>query len=226
MDTNKHLVPLSIIAAGILVAGAIYFGGNKPSTATNNLGQTNTQAVVAPVSGDDFIRGNPNADLVIVEYSDYECPFCKSFHTTMKQIMSDYDGKVAWVYRQFPIASLHSRAPKESEAALCAAEQGGAASFWSFSDKIFETTNSNNTLDPAQLPAIASAVGLDVNAFNTCLSSGKYTNAVSTSVDAAIAAGAQGTPYSVILTKDGKQVVINGAEPLNNVRAKIDALLK
>src|SRR3954470_7053514 len=149
MDTNKHLIPLAIIAAGVLIAGAIYFGGSRTAgvASTGNQGvDTASDANVAPVTDKDFIRGDKNADLVIVEYSDYECPFCKAFHTTMQDIMKEYSGKVAWVYRQFPIASLHSRAPKESEAAFCVAEQGGNTAFWSFSDKIFAATNSNNTL--------------------------------------------------------------------------------
>jgi len=81
-------------------------------------------------------------------------------------------------------------------------------------------------LDPAQLPIIAGNIGLDVNAFNNCLSSGKYTNQINADVAAAVKAGAQGTPYSVIITKDGKKVAINGAQPLANVKAQIDALLK
>src|SRR3989338_8052761 len=82
-------------------------------------------------------------------------------------------------------------------------------------------TNLNNSLDPSQLPIIAKAVGLDETAFNTCLTSGKYTNFIQKSVEEAIKAGALGTPYSVIITKDGRKVVINGAEPLTSVKIKI-----
>lgn len=224
---NKLLVPLAIVVAGGLVALAIYFGGSTPRLSSGQAtSPTTTEIDIAPVTAKDHIVGDRNARLVIVEYSDTECPFCKVFHNTMKEVVSTYQGKVAWVYRHFPIAQLHTRASREAEATECAAELGGNQIFWSYTNKLFEITNSNNTLDPSELPKIAQTVGLDVTAFNTCLSSGKYTEFIKRSVEEAVKTGARGTPYSVILTKDGKKVVINGAEPLASVKVKIDALLK
>lgn len=206
---------------------AIYFGAaTQPPTSNSQQPTTNAEIDIAPVSAEDHIIGSRNTELVIVEYSDTECPFCKVFHNTMKQVVKDYDGKVAWVYRQFPIVQLHSKAPKEAEATECAAGLGGNQIFWNYIDKVFETTNSNDSLDPKELPKIAAAVGLDVNAFNTCLSSGKYTEFIKTSVTEAMKAGALGTPYSVIVARDGRKEVINGAEPLTSVKSKIDTLLK
>ena len=230
MEQNKQntfLIPLAIIVAGGFVAAAVYFGtgSSSPTTATNTDNQ-NVEINLVPVTEKDHIVGSRNAALVIVEYSDTECPFCKTFQNTMKEIVQTYDGEVAWVYRHFPIAQLHTKAAKESEATECAAELGGNQAFWKYLDKIFETTNSNDTLDPSELPKIATAIGLDVIAFNTCLWSGKYAELVKKSVEEAIKAGALGTPYSVIVTKDGQKVLINGAEPITMVKAKIDALLK
>ena len=224
---NTFLIPFAIIVAGGFVAAAVYFGtgSSSPTTATNTDNQ-NVEINLVPVTEKDHIVGSRNAALVIVEYSDTECPFCKTFQNTMKEIVQTYDGEVAWVYRHFPIAQLHTKAAKESEATECAAELGGNQAFWKYLDKIFETTNSNDTLDPSELPKIATAIGLDVIAFNTCLSSGKYAELVKKSVEEAIKAGALGTPYSVIVTKDGQKVLINGAEPIAMVKAKIDALLK
>ena len=225
---NTFTIPLAIIVAGGLVAAAIYFGAgsSNPTPIANN---TDTQAVdinLVSVTEKDHIIGDRNAELVIVEYSDTECPFCKTFHKTMKEVVQNYDGKVAWVYRHFPIAQLHSKASKEAEATECAAELGGNQVFWKYLDKIFETTNSNNSLDPNELPKIATAIGLDGNAFNTCLSSSRYAELVKKSVEEAIKAGALGTPYSVIVTRDGQKILINGAEPLTMIKAKIDGLLK
>lgn len=221
---NKFLVPGAIVVAGALIALAIYSGGTKVPASR---GLTDTAAEPLPaVTSKDHILGNPSADVVIVEYSDTECPFCKVFHNTLKEIMSTYNGKVAWVYRQFPIPQLHSRAPKEAEATECAAELGGATVFWKYLDTVFTTTNSNDSLDPAELPKIASSLGLDVTAFNSCLSSGKYADKVQKSIEEAIKIGARGTPYSVLVAKDGRQTVVNGAEPIESVKAKIDALLK
>lgn len=226
---NKFLIPLAIIVAGTLVAAAIYFGGSAPqniNTRNNNAPTSDESIEVTPVTASDHIIGSRTAKLVIVEYSDTECPFCKTFHNTMKEVVRIYKGDVAWVYRHFPIVQLHSKAPKESEATECAAELGGDQVFWNYLGKVFETTNSNNTLDSKQLPIIASSVGLDVTAFNKCLTSGKYTDLIVKSVEDAMKAGALGTPYSIILTQDGQKVVINGAEPLPIIKTKIDALLK
>lgn len=227
---NKHLIPLSIIAAGGLVAAAIYFGGNASNPASNIASNTDnpdaSQIDIVPVTERDHIIGTRNAALVIVEYSDTECPFCKIFHSTMKEVVNTYGGEVAWVYRHFPIAQLHTKAAKEAEATECASELGGNQTFWNYTDRIFEVTNSNNSLDPSELPKIAKAVGLDEAAFNACLSSGRYTEFVKKSVEEAVKAGARGTPYSVIIAKDGQKVVINGAEPVAMIKTKIDTLLK
>jgi protein-disulfide isomerase len=227
-ENNKFLVPLSIVLAGVMISGAIYMGG-KGSVANVNTAANRPQqpaGEVAPVDTEDHIVGDINAPIVIVEYSDTECPFCKVFHNTMKEVVRSYDGKVAWVYRHFPIEQLHDRAPYEAEATECAAELGGNAGFWNYINQVFDQTHSNDSLDPAELPKIATKVGLDTTAFTNCLESHKYKEFIDQSIEEAIKAGAKGTPYSVIITRSGKQVTINGAESLTTVKAKIDALLK
>ncbi|MDP2642212.1 MAG: DsbA family protein [bacterium] len=223
---NKYLIPLAIVVAGGFVAVAIYFGGSTPRPSSGQATSPITEIDIAPVTEKDHILGSRGAELVIVEYSDTECPFCKVFHNTMKEVVGTYGGEVSWVYRHFPIAQLHTKASKEAEATECANELGGNQAFWKYIDKLFETTNSNDSLDPSELPKIAAVVGLDVTTFNTCLSSGKYTEFINKSVEEAVKAGARGTPYSVIISKDGTKTIVNGAEPLASVKIKIDALLK
>src|SRR3989338_3013328 len=99
-EPSKFLIPLAIMVAGALVAAAIYFGG---SSAPNPGPVATAEVDIAPVSEKDHILGSRNAELIIVEYSDTECPFCKVFHNTMKEDVSSYNGKVAWGYRQLPI---------------------------------------------------------------------------------------------------------------------------
>ncbi len=224
-ETNKFLVPVAIVIAGALIAGAIYMGDQKP-VVVNNQQPSLADIKFEPVGQQDHFLGSRDAEVVIIEYSDTECPFCKVFHNTMKQVMRDYEGKVAWVYRQFPIPQLHARAAKEAEATECVAELGGNQAFWTYLDKIFETTNSNDSLDPAQLPILAGEVGIDVVAFNNCLSSGKYTKFIEDQIVAANKVGARGTPYSIIVHTSGEKNAINGAEPIASVKAKIDALLE
>ena len=104
-----------------------------------------------PVSADEHILGNADARIVIVEYSDLECPFCKVFHNTMHEVVKTRAGEVAWVYRHYPIPQLHPKAFHEAEATECAWEQGGNEAFWKYTDKIFEITPSNNGLEESQL---------------------------------------------------------------------------
>ncbi len=116
-------------------------------------GKGGAKIALDPVTEKDHISGNPGAELLIIEYSDPECPFCKKFHETMTQAMNEYgkSGKVAWVYRHFPLDSIHSRARREAEAIECAGELGGNDKFWAYLNKLMEITPSNNQLDPKLL---------------------------------------------------------------------------
>ena len=134
---NKFLIPLAIVLAGVFVAAAIYFGGSTPRPSSEQANQP-TNINIAAVTATDHIVGSRSAALVIVEYSDTECPFCKVFHSTMKEVVSTYGGEVAWVYRHFPIAQLHAKAAKEAEATECANELGGNQAFWKYIDKLLK----------------------------------------------------------------------------------------
>lgn len=219
---QTYAIPFAIVIAGLAIAGAIYFGEGKKA-AVAAIGAPK----VDPVTSKDHILGNPKAKIMIVEYSDTECPFCKTFQPTIERIMSEYgeSGKVALVYRHFPLA-FHKKAPKEAEATECAAKLGGNTKFWEYLKKVFETTNGNDSLDPAELPKIAGAVGLDVTVFNKCLNDGETKALVDEDIASGGKAGVSGTPYSIVLM-DGEVVgAIEGAQPYENVKAGIDELLK
>ncbi|MGB6882161.1 MAG: thioredoxin domain-containing protein, partial [Microgenomates group bacterium] len=100
-------------------------------------------ANIPEITEKDYIRGSKDARVFLIEYSDFECPFCKDFHETAQQIVDEYDGQVGWVYRHFPLDVLHAKARTEAIAAECAAELGGNDGFWAFIDKIYEITPSN-----------------------------------------------------------------------------------
>lgn len=197
---------------------------NVPAQQDTGKDDAKTDIVVAPVTDKDWVRGDRNAPITIVEFSDTECPFCKQFHETMQTILTEYDGKIRWVYRHFPLEQLHPRALKEAEALECAGEIGGNDSFWKYADRLYEITPANNKLDPAQLSDIARTVGLNVIKFNDCLASGKYAEKVQEHIAQAGAAGGRGTPYSVILVGD-KKIPINGAQPLPQVKRLLDPLI-
>lgn len=182
-----------------------------------------------PITSADHIRGNSNAPVKIVEYSDMECPFCKRFHSTLQQVMNEYgkNGKVAWVYRHFPLDAIHSKARTEAAAAECAGELGGKNAFWAYIDRFYAVTPSNNQTDiQTVLPQIAREIGLDESKFNSCLASGKYTKHIQEDLDNANATGGNGTPWSIVVTKNGKKYPLSGAVPYEAVKQLIELALQ
>ena len=224
---------VSLVGFFILLSrqGGAGKGSAQPSADTSgtdapDVPTTPQNITLAEITKDDHIRGPLDAPVKIVEYSDLECPFCKRHHPTMMQIVEEYDGKVAWVYRHFPLVSLHSQAPKEAEATECAAELGGNDGFWAMTDTIFEVTPANNGLDLATLPDLAEQVGLDKEEFQECLDSGRHAGKVQAQYEDASQAGGQGTPYNVIIGPNGDKVPLAGAYPIDSFKQIIDSLLE
>ncbi len=222
--SNTLTTPLAIVFAGILIAGAVlYIGVSGKSTPKDPQAEAQQLLLqeMRPVSDADHIRGSKDAPVVIVEYSDTECPFCKQFHSTLKQVVDEMGGQVAWVYRHFPLDALHSKARTEAVATECAADLGGEDMFWKYIDKLYFTTNSNDSLDSAQLPKMAGDLGLDVTAFNACLKSGKFDAKVEADVQNAIATGGDGTPWNIIIGKNDKKYLVKGAMQPAQLKAMI-----
>ncbi len=224
---SQYVLPLTIVIAGLLIAGAVFLAGKSGTAPANTSGAS--QAIdFRPVDASDHTLGNPNAAVKVIEYADLECPYCKQFETTMHQVMDYYgqSGQVSWTYRPFPLGQIHSKAPKEAEAAECAADQGGNTAYFNYIDKLYSITPGENNLDLAQLPVIAKDVGLNVDTFNTCLNSGKYAQKVQDSYNEAIKAGGTGTPF-ILITKAGSTdaIPLAGAQPYDSMRAAIDAVL-
>ncbi len=177
----------------------------------------------APVDKEaDHIRGNVDAKITIIEYADLECPFCKMFHGTMKEVMEKYGQDVRWVYRHFPLESLHAQAKLEALATECAAEQG---KFWQFTDLIFSVTNSGDTLDLTKLSQYATSVGVDVPTFNSCYNNERYLDKINAHIEDAQKAGAQGTPHNLIIGPSGQVVALPGAVPFETVESEILKML-
>jgi protein-disulfide isomerase len=229
---TNYSTPVAIVLAGLIIAGAMFFSDGKKDVDTGKV-KVPAQKVssldnVRPVSADDHIRGNPNAPIIIVEYSDTECPFCSRFHNTMKQVVDTYgkNGQVAWVYRHSPLDQLHSKSRKEAVAQECAGELGGNDKFWEYTDRIYAVTPANDGLNVLELPKIAEYIGLDVAKFNTCLASGKYDAKIQADLENAQATGGQGTPWNVVIANGKAISSINGAYPYDNIKKIIDDLLK
>ena len=176
----------------------------------------------------DHIFGNPDAEITLIEYSDFECPFCKRFHPTAKKIVEVYDGKVNWVYRHFPLGFHNPLAQKEAEATECANELGGNDIFWKYADLIYERTNSNgNGLPLTSLVPLAQEIGLDAERFTECLESGRYTERVQEDFQEGSKIGITGTPGNIFLhNKTGETVLKSGAYPFDELKIIIDKMLK
>jgi len=184
---------------------------------------------VRPVSAQrDHIYGNPKAEVSLIEYSDFECPFCKRFHPTAKQVVDSYNGRVNWVYRHFPLAFHNPGAQKQAEASECATALGGNEAFWRYADLIFERTRSNGNGFPLDgLVPLAEEIGLDANEFRTCLESGKFTARVLEDYENGIKIGITGTPGNILLNnRTGGVIVRAGAVPAANLKSALDELLR
>lgn len=230
--TNNLSIPVAIVIAGALIAGAVYMGTSQRGTTGDQQPQVADQQEsgnldqMAPITSEDHIKGNPSAPVKIVEYSDMECPFCKRFHDTMNQVIDEYgeSGEVAWVYRHFPLDQLHPvKARAEAVASECANELGGNDAFWKFTDRFFELTPSNNQTDiETVIPQIVREIGLNESEFQTCFESGKYDQHIQDNVDNAVATGGQGTPWSILVTKSGQKFPLSGAQPYATVKQLIE----
>lgn len=231
----------AIISFSILLSGGIIkikgLEAQRPSTTASQAAQAPTApqvppseptaGPVEPLKTEDHVRGDRNARVLLFEYSDLECPFCKRFHPTAKQVVDEYKGQVAWVYRHFPLDQIHSKADKEAEAVECAKDQGGDDAFWKLTDKIFEVTPSNNGLNLDDLPKLAGDVGLNSSTLKNCLDAGKYAAHVEEDYQGGIKAGITGTPGNILLdTKTNKTKLIPGAVPFDQFKTAIDDLLK
>ena len=139
---SQYVLPITIVVAGVLIAGAVFLAGKSGTEPKPNTNPDGSFTARPYTPGVDHILGNPAAKVKVVEYADLECPYCKTFNTTMHQVMDYYgaSGNVAWVYRPFPLTQIHSKAPVEAQAAECAADQGGDAAFFKYNDAVYEGT--------------------------------------------------------------------------------------
>ena len=174
------------------------------------------------ISSDDRIRGNKDAPIVVVEYSDFECPFCSQLHPTLARVVEESEGEVAWVYRHLPLTAIHSRAQVAAVASECVAELGGNDAFWSYSDALFGNYR-GLTSDFLQTSAVA--IGIDSGTFDACLTSGKHDARVQADLQNANASGGTGTPFSIVINGKGEPFPFAGALPYEQIKAIVGAAL-
>ena len=200
------------------VAGVAEEGNSPTANNPNNRPAAN----VPEVSSEDHIRGSLDAEVFLVEYSDYYCPYCSTFHSTAKQALSEYGDKIAWVYRHFPLDELHPNARPLAEISECITELGGNDAFWAFSDAVYET----KPQDPDAAITLAVSQGINESTLKSCYNDGKYKNLVEEQFQGGISAGVTGTPGNFVINKERKTTSLPGAVPFSNLKSAIDQSLQ
>lgn len=173
------------------------------------------QAVLAPVTAADHIRGDiENAKVVMIEYSDFECPYCSLHQPVIQALYDEYGDDIAWVYRHYPLTSLHAEAYSSALASECAAEQGD---FWAYADELYER---QDEFGDELYESMAEDHGLDVDQFMDCYENEKYASEVSDDAASGYDAGVQGTPATFV-----NGILVAGAQPFDNFAEIIDSYL-
>jgi len=232
-STTTVLVVLLVVAAfgiGVLwqrlqVAEQKKVGGDTEGTVTQeapNPAQPATADDIAPVTEKDHIRGNTDAPLTWIEYSDLQCPFCASIHPNLVRLMDEYEGKIRWVYRHFPLDQIHSAARPSAEAAECVASIGGEDAFWRYVDLVFER---QSELTPENVADFAGDIGVNKAQVQACIEAGTFKDRVNEDYNSGLAAGVQGTPNNMVLGPGGEVRILPGALPYDQLKATVEELL-
>lgn len=244
INLEPLLVPIAMVLSALIIGGSLIISANIMSRAgvlgANTAATGDTAADTGtPTSGtvsidDDPVLGNKEtAKVAIVEFSDYECPFCKRHFTDSHgQIVDNYvkTGKAILVFRDFPLSFHDPLATQQAMAANCVREQGGDSKYYEYHDILFRTTNSNgNGMAKSQLYTLAEQVGVDKGKFTTCLDSEKFKDEIAKDIADGQASGVTGTPSFFVgkLGSDGKVTgqIISGAMPYATFQAAIEAEL-
>lgn len=230
----------TILLVGAMISLALFFGLRSGKSDTPPTQVTNEEAVVPGIEevimsiDDDAIRGDKNkAKVAIIEFSDYECPFCKRFtEETVEQLVENYveTGKAIMVFRDLPLPFHEPAASREAMAAECARDQGGDEKYYEFHDAIFAETDSNGEgISETNLGGLADKMGLNGKELISCIKDGKFESEVKADIADASKVGIDGTPGFVIgkLDDNGevRGEIISGAVPFSTFEAVIEKYL-
>lgn len=229
--SGKGLIT-AIVVAAVVIGGSLVFLGMQMSGSSDGAADVADAPTAPPPAleitasvdeliDDDAMLGDADAPLTLIEFSDYECPFCKRHATqTMPDIKKNYidTGKLKLVFRDYPLG-FHSNAVPAALAAECARDQKGDEAYFEMHDKLF-----SGELSSEIYAEYAGELGLDMTAYNDCVDSGKFTDEINADMAAGTKYGVRGTP-GFVLTDGETNKSIKGAQPYANFQQAFDALL-
>lgn len=221
MDRSTVVLGASIVIAALVIGGALIWSSVARDSSSLSDGLADPAPSNNPSADDDVILGDSSAPVTLIEFGDYQCPFCKKmFDETEGRLRDEYvkTGKLKMVYRDFPLDQAHPYARRAAEAAECARDEG---KFWVYHDALFERQDKIPTLDFAVL---AEELGLEKNLFASCLEAGKYVSEVEHDFQDGLAVGVQGTPANFIVA-GGSARSLPGALPYETFKLFIDQAL-
>ncbi|MBI2618006.1 thioredoxin domain-containing protein [Candidatus Kaiserbacteria bacterium] len=213
---TRYGIPIAIVIAGLLIAGAVILPKRDSSVVSSTALKSNGEFRMPNET--DHVRGNPDAPIAIVEFSDLECPFCARLHPTLKQIVAE-NSDVRWIYRHFPLSTIHSRALSAAVASECIAQLGTNENFWSFTDLAFEN---QRQLDNSWYEEVAVSFGINSEAFSGCISDRGVVADIQKDFREATDTGGRGTPYVVVVAPDGQLTPFSGALPYQQIAALVE----
>lgn len=220
IEKGEYVIGIAVIIAAILIAATLFVGVGNINKAISGLStaqapaqdiigaqNTTTAASSLPLANVNLNNvvpsGNSNGNVMMVEYSDYQCPYCGQAYPTIKQVLSNYNN-VDFVFKQFPLTSIHQYAEKAAEASLCAGNQG---QFWAMHDTMY---NDQSKLSVSDLEADAGTLGMNTTEFNSCLENGQMATQVSTEESEGAALGIEGTPGFLVFSKSDTGAALQG----------------
>ncbi len=228
-DANPKMLFVFGLVCGIAITMVIGYGMAGWSSAPVDSGNDQAQVddsqdtqdediqtvVLAPATDADHIRGDlDKAKVVLIEYSDFECPYCGRHNPTMIDLYEQYGDDVAWVYRHWPLESIHAQARPSALASECAGEQG---KFWEYADALYEN---QDLLGDDYYTTLAGDLGLNLTQFSECYESEKYNSVVDADLESGFNAGVEGTPATFV-----NGTLVSGAYPIETFQGMIDEIL-
>jgi protein-disulfide isomerase len=215
MVMQRHLLPL----VGNYILGDI--------AAPNKDGQVEAKGQTVKITNKNLVRGDiDKAEILLVEFSDYECFFCNKFHPTIKSIFDKSNGKIAWVYKHFPLEQIHPDAKEAAISAECVAKLSNKDNFWQYTDTLIAN---NKNFSSAFFESEAGKLGINISSFKTCLTDPSIANKINDDLAEGASLGVSGTPNTMIVKKDGDNYVIldsiNGALDEKATQAIVDKYL-